>query len=112
KSKSAQDWIHMRALQYRAFGAPPEVVPLDDPEPRHGQVLLRVSAAGACASDLHIMRLPPPQYLARYPMPLTLGHEGAGVIVALGDEAGAFSVGDAVAVYGPWGCGSCRKCAE
>lgn len=102
----------MRALQYRAFGAPPEVLPLDDPEPRHGQVLLRVSAAGACASDLHIMRLPPPQYLARYPMPLTLGHEGAGVIVALGDEAGAFSVGDAVAVYGPWGCGSCRKCAE
>jgi propanol-preferring alcohol dehydrogenase len=47
-----------------------------------------------------------------FPLPLTLGHEGAGIVAALGDGVAGVSVGDPVAVYGPWGCGVCAKCAQ
>jgi propanol-preferring alcohol dehydrogenase len=98
----------MKALQYRAIGTKPEVVMIDDPVPGPGQVLLKVTAAGACHSDDLIMSLP----MLMYPLPMTLGHEGAGEVVALGEGTTGVSVGDAVAVYGPWGCGRCSKCAQ
>ncbi len=47
-----------------------------------------------------------------YALPLTLGHEGAGTVAALGDGVSGLREGDPVAVYGPWGCGLCAKCAE
>lgn len=47
-----------------------------------------------------------------FPLPLTLGHEGVGTVAALGDGVDGFAVGDSVAVYGPWGCGTCVNCAE
>jgi propanol-preferring alcohol dehydrogenase len=47
-----------------------------------------------------------------YPLPLTLGHEGAGVVAELGEGVQHLTVGDAVAVYGPWGCGRCHQCAQ
>src|SRR5690606_28688982 len=47
-----------------------------------------------------------------YPLPLTLGHEGAGVVAALGDGVAHLEIGESVAVYGPWGCGLCIKCSE
>jgi propanol-preferring alcohol dehydrogenase len=100
----------MKAVQYREVGAKPEVVEIPDPEPGPGQVLLRVSAAGLCHSDQFIMSLP--AGAMQYPLPLTLGHEGAGVVAALGDGAEGVAVGDSVAVYGPWGCGRCVKCAQ
>ncbi|MCZ2109965.1 MAG: NAD(P)-dependent alcohol dehydrogenase [Dehalococcoidia bacterium] len=100
----------MKALQYRQVGAKPEVVEVPKPEPGPGQVLLRVSAAGICHSDQFVMSLPPEGF--RYPLPLTLGHEGAGIVAALGEGAEGVAIGDSVAVYGPWGCGRCVKCAE
>jgi propanol-preferring alcohol dehydrogenase len=42
--------------------------------------------------------------------PFTLGHENAGWIAELGDGVTGFKEGDAVAVYGPWGCGRCHAC--
>jgi propanol-preferring alcohol dehydrogenase len=42
--------------------------------------------------------------------PFTLGHENAGWVAALGQGVTAFKEGDAVAVYGPWGCGRCHAC--
>jgi propanol-preferring alcohol dehydrogenase len=42
--------------------------------------------------------------------PFTLGHENAGWVSALGEGAVGFKEGDAVAVYGPWGCGHCHAC--
>lgn len=45
-------------------------------------------------------------------LPLTLGHEGAGIVTELGSGVTHVEVGDSVAVYGPWGCGRCRKCSE
>ncbi|WP_030212211.1 NAD(P)-dependent alcohol dehydrogenase [Streptomyces bikiniensis] len=100
----------MKALQYRTVGAPPEVVTVPDPEPGPGQVLLRVTAAGVCHSDIAVMSRPADQL--PFPLPLTLGHEGVGTVEALGAGAEGFAVGDAVAVYGPWGCGACFMCAQ
>ncbi|MFI0039902.1 NAD(P)-dependent alcohol dehydrogenase [Streptomyces mutabilis] len=100
----------MKALQYRAIGAPPEVVTVPDPEPGPGQVLLKVTAAGVCHSDIAVMGWPAEGF--PYELPLTLGHEGVGTVAALGDGVTGLNEGDAVAVYGPWGCGTCAKCAE
>jgi propanol-preferring alcohol dehydrogenase len=100
----------MRAVQYRTIGAEPEVVEIPTPEPGPGQIQLRVTAAGLCHSDSFIMGLPAEQYV--YGLPLTLGHEGAGVVDALGDGVAGVSIGEAMAVYGPWGCGLCHACAR
>jgi propanol-preferring alcohol dehydrogenase len=100
----------MRALQYRTIGSAPEVVEVPIPEPGPGEVLLKITAAGACHSDDFVMSLPEEAYV--YGLPLTLGHEGAGVVHKLGPGTTGVEVGDAVAVYGPWGCGRCHNCAE
>jgi propanol-preferring alcohol dehydrogenase len=47
-----------------------------------------------------------------YPLPMTLGHEGVGTVAALGAGAAGVAEGEEVAVYGPWGCGHCRTCAQ
>ncbi|MFB6711112.1 MULTISPECIES: NAD(P)-dependent alcohol dehydrogenase [unclassified Streptomyces] len=100
----------MKAVQYRAVGSAPEVVTVPDPEPGPGQVMLEVTAAGVCHSDIAVMSRPADQL--PFPLPLTLGHEGVGTIAALGDGVKGLSIGESVAVYGPWGCGTCVKCAE
>ncbi|MDR3080369.1 MAG: NAD(P)-dependent alcohol dehydrogenase [Streptomyces sp.] len=100
----------MKALQYRTIGAAPEVVTIPDPEPGPGQVLLKVTAAGVCHSDFAVMNRPAKNF--PYELPLTLGHEGVGTVAALGAGVTGLAEGDAVAVYGPWGCGTCVKCAE
>lgn len=100
----------MKALQYTTIGQAPEVVEIPKPTIGPGQVLLRVTAGGVCHSDEFIMGLPEDQYT--YGLPLTLGHEGAGIIEELGEGVEHLSVGEAVAVYGPWGCGRCKNCAE
>lgn len=100
----------MKALQYTAVGSAPELVEIPRPTPGVGEVLLKVTAAGACHSDSFIMSLPEEQYV--YGLPLTLGHEGVGTVAELGDGVTGLQVGDSVAVYGPWGCGECRTCAS
>ncbi|MCX4552758.1 NAD(P)-dependent alcohol dehydrogenase [Streptomyces sp. NBC_01387] len=100
----------MKAVQYRTVGAAPEVVTIPDPEPGPGQVLLKVTAAGVCHSDFAVMSRPADSL--PYDLPLTLGHEGAGTVAALGAGVTGLTIGDPVAVYGPWGCGNCVKCAE
>ena len=100
----------MKALQYRTIGAGPEVVEIETPEPGPGQVRLRVTAAGVCHSDAFVMSLPEEQYI--YGLPLTLGHEGAGIVDKLGEGVTGVTVGESVVVYGPWGCGDCYLCAQ
>jgi propanol-preferring alcohol dehydrogenase len=56
------------------------------------------------------MGLPEEAYV--YGLPLTLGHEGAGIVHELGPGTTGVAVGDTVAVYGPWGCGHCHNCAQ
>lgn len=99
----------MKALQYRKVGQAPEVVDIPVPEPGPGQVLLKVTAAGLCHSDLAVMGWPEEQF--PYQLPMTLGHEGVGTVAAVGSGVKGPAEGEAVAVYGPWGCGRCHKCA-
>ncbi|WP_285026923.1 NAD(P)-dependent alcohol dehydrogenase [Plantibacter sp. ME-Dv--P-122b] len=104
----------MKALRYTKIGSAPEVVEIEKPTPGPGEILLKVTAAGVCHSDDYVMSLPEKDYLEQqYPLPLTLGHEGAGVIESFGEgvETG-LQIGDAVAVYGPWGCGHCLNCSQ
>ena len=82
----------MKALQYRTIGQAPEVVEIETPEPGPGQVRLKVTAAGVCHSDEFIMGLPEDQYV--YGLPLTLGHEGAGIVDKLGDGVKYIEEGD------------------
>ncbi len=100
----------MRAVQYRTIGNEPEVVEVATPDPGPGQIRLRVTAAGLCHSDSFVMGLPEEQYV--YGLPLTLGHEGAGLVDALGEGVTGVEVGEPVAVYGPWGCGLCHACTK
>ncbi|TCZ89081.1 NAD(P)-dependent alcohol dehydrogenase [Lysobacter sp. N42] len=95
----------MKAVRFIAPGRPAEVVDLPVPAPGPGQVLLRVAGAGVCHSDLHIL-----EHDFGFQGPFTLGHENAGHVAALGEGVQGFKEGDAVAVYGPWGCGRCRTC--
>ncbi|MFV0407743.1 MAG: NAD(P)-dependent alcohol dehydrogenase [Propioniciclava sp.] len=100
----------MKAVQYRELGKGPEVVEIETPEAGPGQIRLKVSAAGLCHSDWFVMGLPEEQYV--YPLPLTLGHEGAGVVDQLGDGVTGVEMGGSYAIYGPWGCGLCHACAQ
>lgn len=100
----------MKALQYVTLGQPPQVVEVAKPTPGPGQVLLKVTAAGACHSDEFIMGLSKEEYV--YGLPLTLGHEGAGIVAELGEGVENLTLGDSVCVYGPWGCGRCHNCAQ
>lgn len=103
----------MKALRYVKVGQPPVVVDIPIPTPGPGQVLLKVTAGGVCHSDDYVMSLSEKDYLEQnYPLPLTLGHEGTGIVHEMGDGVDStVKVGDAVAVYGPWGCGRCRNCS-
>jgi len=100
----------VKALQYRTVGAPPEIVDIELPEPGPGQVRLRVTAAGVCHSDAFVMSLPAEAYT--FGLPLTLGHEGTGIVDKLGEGVTGVSVNESVAVYGPWGCGYCYACSQ
>ena len=98
----------MKAFRLIQWGQPARLVEIPAPEPGPGQVLLRVAAAGACHSDLHLMEWPQGQL--PWPLPFTLGHENAGRVEEVGPGAEGLRKGDGVLVYGPWGCGRCRPC--
>ncbi len=102
----------MKAVQYVRFGEPVEVREIEKPVPGPGEILLRITAAGVCHSDIAVQQMPKEIIDRSYNLPLTLGHEPVGVVAELGPGAGdEFAVGDAVVVYGPWGCGTCHACS-
>jgi len=98
----------MKAYQLTAWQTPPEFRSVPDPEPGPGEVLVKLGGAGACHSDIHLMDWP--EGTMDFELPFTLGHENAGWVEATGDGVTGLDHGDPVAVYGPWGCGTCRAC--
>ena len=78
-------------------------VELDPPGP--GEVLLRIRAAGLCHSDLSVIDGNRPR-----PLPMVLGHEGAGVVEAVGDGVTRLAAGDHVVTVFVPGCGHCGPC--
>ncbi len=79
-----------------------ETVELD--EPRGDEILIRVDACGVCHTDLIAQG-------ELTPLPAVLGHEGTGVVEAVGNAVHRVKPGDRVVVSYPW-CGACPKCAE
>jgi threonine dehydrogenase-like Zn-dependent dehydrogenase len=79
-----------------------------DPVPGPSDVVVRVEACGICASDLHFLHGEIP--LPAVP-PLTLGHEPAGVVEAVGGEVPVWQPGDRVSVAAGKACLLCRNCA-
>ena len=81
-----------------------ETVDLADPKP--GELLVRIDAAGICHSDLSVINGDRPR-----PMPMALGHEAAATVMALGDTDDAdFAVGDRVVLVFLPSCGQCPTC--
>jgi propanol-preferring alcohol dehydrogenase len=101
----------MRALRLLEWKHDGELVDVPVPEPGAGEVLVRIGGAGACHSDLHLMRDFEPGMLP-WRVPFTLGHENAGWIEAVGAGVTGLETGLPVAIYGPWGCGVCRTCRQ
>lgn len=98
----------MKAVRFIAAGQPPVVEDVPIPQPGPGEVLIKIGGAGVCHSDLHV--LDHGAVGARPGVSFTLGHENAGWIAQLGAGVEGWQVGEAVAVYGFWGCGRCHAC--
>ena len=101
----------MRALQLVSWQHDPEFRDVADPDPRPGEVVVRVGGAGVCHSDLHLLYEFPAGVVPFEP-PFTLGHENAGWVHAVGAGVDGLEVGEPVAVYGAWGCGRCVRCRQ
>ncbi len=102
----------MLAVRLRSVGGPLRLEEVPIPDPSGAQVRVRVAGCGVCRTDLHIVDGTQP----RVDLPITLGHEVAGWIDAVGPDAvrplrkGRLRTGDPVAVFGGWGCGTCAEC--
>ena len=108
----------MRSFQVCRCGEPMQFAERIDPKPAGSEVLLKILAAGVCHSDLHIWEgfydLGHGKKLLLQErgvkLPLTMGHENVGEVVAVGPRARGVKVGDKRLVY-PWiGCGTCMVC--
>jgi alcohol dehydrogenase len=75
--------------------------------PGHGEVLVKIGAAGLCHSDLSVINGDRPR-----PTPMALGHEAAGVVEELGPGVGDLRKGDHVVMVFVPSCGHCLPCAE
>ena len=97
--------MRFRAAVLHAFGEPPSVEEVSLPAPGPRDVLIRNHASGLCHTDLEVIEGSLP-----YPLPIVLGHEGAGVVEAVGSDVRTVCVGDhVVASWNPW-CGQCFYC--
>lgn len=97
--------MKMRAAVLEEFGQPLVVQEVDLAEPKAGEVLVRLEACGVCHTDLYTASGADPSGYA----PAVLGHEGAGVVEAVGEGVGSLAVGDhVVTLFSP----QCRECVH
>lgn len=95
----------MKAAVIRAPGAPMTIESVDIGKPKGREVLVRTAFAGICHSDLHFADGTFP-----YPMPYVPGHEGSGVVEAVGEDVTHVAPGDHVVGCLSVFCGSCPQC--
>jgi S-(hydroxymethyl)glutathione dehydrogenase/alcohol dehydrogenase len=97
--------MKIRAAVLEEFGAPLAVQELELSEPRAGEVLVRLVACGVCHTDLYTASGADPSGYA----PAVLGHEGAGVVEAVGEGVASLRAGDhVVTLFSP----QCRECVH
>lgn len=94
----------MRAMLLEKANTPLKLVEIPVPEPKPGQVLLKVSACGVCRTDLHIVD----GELTEPKLPLIPGHQIVGRVVTLGEGVNRFAIGQRVGV--PWLGSTCHHC--
>src|ERR1700675_924044 len=97
--------LEYRAAVLYAARAPMQIETVVASPLRGNEVLVRVKAAGLCHTDLEVIT-----GSLRYPLPIVLGHEAAGIVEALGPEASGLKVGDHVVLSWNPHCGHCFYC--
>lgn len=98
----------MQAAQVDVFAQPLIIKELKIPSPGAGQILVKTEACGVCHTDLHAAK---GDWPLKPSLPFTPGHEGIGIVVAMGQGVVAVKEGDRVGV--PWlysACGHCEYC--
>jgi S-(hydroxymethyl)glutathione dehydrogenase/alcohol dehydrogenase len=98
----------MRAAVLEGFGEPLVVQELELAEPKDGEVLVRLVACGVCHTDLYTASGVDPSGYA----PTVLGHEGAGVVEAIGPDVTLLAPGDHVVTLFSPQCGECVHCRD
>lgn len=98
--------MQITAAVVREKSAPFVIDLLDLEEPRPDELVVRVVASGMCQTDLHGRD----GYYST-PYPAVFGHEGAGVVHAVGKDVRTFAPGDHLVMSYPW-CGTCSNCAQ
>lgn len=86
-----------------------EVRELPAPKPGRGEVLVQMKTTGICYTDFSLLNN---RYKGRkpVPIPIVLGHEGAGIVIYVGEGVDHVSLGDRVGVEAVFGCGRCVNC--
>ncbi len=84
---------------------PLEVMELTLQEPMDGEVLVKLTASGVCHSDYHLI-----SGATRHPLPAVLGHEGAGIVEAVGKGVTHIQPGDHIVLNWAPACGDCFYC--
>jgi S-(hydroxymethyl)glutathione dehydrogenase/alcohol dehydrogenase len=100
--------VKIRAAVLEGFGEPLEVQELDLAEPKAGEVLVRLAACGVCHTDLFTASGADPSGYS----PTVLGHEGAGVVEAVGEGVSSVAVGDHVVTLFSPQCRECEHCRD
>jgi S-(hydroxymethyl)glutathione dehydrogenase/alcohol dehydrogenase len=95
----------VRAAVLRGAGEAVEMADVVLDDPRAGEVEVAITAAGVCGSDVHVVAGD-----WDVPMPVVLGHEGAGVVTRVGPEVHDLAPGDHVVLSWAPQCGRCRQC--
>src|ERR1700754_3746731 len=95
-----------RAAVAIAAGKPLEIMEVDLDGPRDGEVLVEIKATGICHTDEFTRSGADPEGI----FPTILGHEGAGVVIELGEGVTSLAVGDHVVLSWVPPCGECRYC--
>ncbi|HEX3299791.1 MAG TPA: alcohol dehydrogenase catalytic domain-containing protein [Actinomycetota bacterium] len=95
-----------RGVVVRGRGAPAKIERITVDEPETGEVLVRIVANGVCHSDLWAIQ----NGNWGAPFPMLLGHEGAGVVEAIGPEVTHVAPGDRVLLAWAMPCGTCAAC--
>jgi S-(hydroxymethyl)glutathione dehydrogenase/alcohol dehydrogenase len=84
-----------------------EIEEVDINPPKHGEVLVKMVASGVCHSDWHVIEGGTP-----HPLPAILGHEGAGIVMEVGENVSRVKVGDHVVLSWVPVCGECFYCLK
>ena len=94
-----------KAVICREINQPVVVEEIEVESPRRGEVMIRLAACGVCHSDYSVTTGTIP-----FPPPVVLGHEGAGIVIEVGEGVTEIAVGDAVVSSFVSMCGKCRYC--